>query len=75
MIHHSIAEGTRVRLRAASDLLTFTCLTGRVVGPDIWDGYYVIRLDEPAQFRHGDGEPELLTEIREDIDNLEVIKE
>lgn len=46
---------------------------GTVVRKDQWADYYVIRLDRPALYHDAEGRVEELTEICEDIDNLEVI--
>jgi len=70
---HDLRPGTRVRLRAPSPLLELRSDTGTVVRKDRWADYYIIRLDLPA-ISH-DCEPVELREIREDIDNLDVIDE
>jgi hypothetical protein len=51
-------EGTRVRLRAPGWGLTLRADTGVVVRESQDDGYYVIRLDAPALYDHGTGQPE-----------------
>ncbi len=66
-----LAAGTRVRVRGTPSGLNLTVPTGTVMGPDPdWDGYYIVRLDQPAHYycRGGD---ELLDEITEAGDNLE----
>lgn len=68
---HDLRPGTRVRLRAPSSLLELRQDTGTVVRKDQWADYYIVRLDTPAICH--DGEPVELTEIREDIENLDVI--
>jgi hypothetical protein len=68
-----LATGTRVRLRAPHWLLELRADTGEVVRPDAWDGYYIVRLDRPAAYRHADGRVEELTEIREAVDNMDVL--
>lgn len=70
-----LATGTRVRLRAPHWLLDLQANTGEVVRPDEWDGYYIVRLDRPAAYRHADGRVEELREIREAADNMDVLLE
>jgi hypothetical protein len=74
--HPALKAGTRVRLRSVSHVLTLSDLPGgdlgRIVRPDELD-YYLVKLDRPAWYRRPDGAQELLSEILEDIDNLEVI--
>lgn len=41
--------------------------------PDRWSGYYIVRLDLPARYRHPGGRTEQLYEVREAADNLEVL--
>lgn len=65
--------GMRVRLRAPSAGLTLRSETGTVVGPDEYDGYYVIRLDQPALYDHGVGEPQELTEVVQASDNVDIL--
>lgn len=59
--------GERVRVRGKPIGLVSPPGTGTVVGPDEWDGYYLVSLDVPAQ--HWE-EPEPLPVIREAGDNL-----
>lgn len=68
-----LKAGTRVRLREPSYNLKLLSQTGTIVRPDKWMDYYIVRLDEPAYYVHADGRQEELTEVREDIDNLDVI--
>ena len=68
-----IAPGTRVRLRSASHVIDLQSTTGRIVRPDEWGDYYIVRLDRPARYHHADGRVEELDEIREDADNLDVL--
>lgn len=75
MIEHRIESGelkpgTRVRLRAPAHGLKLAAATGSIVGPDKWEGYYIVRLDQPAWY-----ENEELQEIREAWDNLEILDE
>jgi len=65
--------GKRVRLRSASHVLRLRSNTGRVIGRDKWNGYYVVRLDEPAIYDNGIGEPYELREVVQDIDNMDVL--
>jgi hypothetical protein len=69
----SLQPGIRVRLTAPSPLLELTADTGWVLRPDEWEGYFIIRLDGPARYRHADGTVEELQEIRESFDNVEII--
>jgi hypothetical protein len=68
-----IRIGGRVRLAAPSPLLELANDTGTVVRRDIWDGYYIVRLDAPGILRHGEGSTERVTEVAEAADNLEAI--
>jgi len=68
-----LAAGTRVRLRSASHLVELRSDLGRVVRADIWDGYYIVRLDQPALYHDPNGSTEELTEIREAADNMDVL--
>ena len=70
-----LEAGMRVRLRAPTWGLRLRSDTGRVVGPGDADGYYVIRLDQPALYDHGTGEPEKLREIVEASDNFDILAE
>ena len=70
----ALAPGTRVRLRGRGPSYTLTADTGTVVRPDaMWDGYWIICLDEPATYHRPDGTTEPLREIREFDDNLIVL--
>ena len=69
----TLSSGTRVRLVAPHWLLTLRADTGQVVRPDQWDGYYIVRLDQPALYRHADGRQEELIEVREAADNMQVL--
>lgn len=71
-----LPEGTRVRLRAPAAGVRLTSDLGTVVGPDEQDGdlgYYVIRLDAPAEYDHGGPTTETLREIVELADNVDVV--
>jgi len=68
-----LVPGTRVRLHAPSPLIALTTDTGVIARPDKWRGYYVVRLDRPAEYIRGDGETQTLYEVREAGDNLTVI--
>lgn len=67
-------KGMRVRLRAPSWGLTLRSDTGTVVRPTDDDGDYVVRLDAPALYDHGDGAPEELQEVVEASDNMDVLE-
>ncbi len=65
--------GQRVRLVADPIGVRLEGRTGVVIRPDKWDGYYIIHLDTPALYRGGNGEVELLHDIRVAADNLELL--
>lgn len=76
------AAGTRVRLKSTPAVLASgRGRLGTIVGPDpLWAGWAVVLLDEPVphasvRWQRGpyDAEPHYLTEIREALDNLEVL--
>jgi hypothetical protein len=71
--NEALTPGTRVALRGAPIGVTLDRPTGTIVEPDTWDGYYLIRLDIPARYRHADGHTELLPIIREAGDNLVIL--
>jgi len=62
-----------VRLRGKPIAVALRSNTGTVIGPDVWEGYFVVRLDEPAIYDDVDGREELI-EIREFIDNLDTLQ-
>lgn len=69
-----IRPGQRVRLRAPSPILTLLSPFGTVVEPDpeYGDlGYWLVQLDEPATYRHGD-ETVAVPVVRELAHNLSV---
>jgi hypothetical protein len=68
-----ITAGTRVRLRAPSPIVELRSDTGTVIRPDTWDGYYIVRLDQPALYHEGDGQVRELPEIAEAADNMDVL--
>ena len=73
-----LTEGMRVRLIARPPGMQLQSDTGTIVGPDEFDGdmgYYVVRLDIPAPYDHGESEAVVLNEIVELTDNLEVVRE
>lgn len=70
----SLKPGTRVRLAGDVVGVTLRDATGSVVRPDIYAGYYVVRLDSPAVFHHADGMTEDLHELVEALDNLIVLE-
>jgi hypothetical protein len=68
-----LAVGTRVRLRAPSSLVELRSPLGRIVRPDVWDGYYIVHLDRPAVYHASDGSTQELDEIREAADNMDIV--
>lgn len=72
----ALTPGTRVRLRSVSHVLTLDDAPGGDLGtierPDELD-YYLVRLDRPARYHTAEGQTELLTEVLEDVDNLEAL--
>ena len=67
----AIAAGARVRLLGQGPSYKLSADTGTVVGADpVYDGYLLVRLDEPATYVRADGDTELLAEIPEADDNL-----
>lgn len=66
-------EGDRVRLRAPAWGLTLRADTGTVIRASEDEGEYVIRLDAPALYDHGIGEPVELSEVVEASDNVDIL--
>ncbi len=67
--------GARVRVHAASYVLRLEADTGQIIWPDtLWDGYYIVRLDQPASYDNGVSAAPRLSEIRVAIDNLEPLE-
>ena len=62
--------GTRVRLRDHPVGVRLRSFAGTISRRDDWDGYVIVRLDEPATYFRADGTTENLTEIVEACDNL-----
>ncbi len=73
-INVSLKPGTRVRLKGDVVGVTLRDPHGSVVRPDMYDGYYVVRLDSPALYHLADGTIEDLPELVEAIDNLIVLE-
>ncbi len=69
ILHHFV-EGQHVEIDGNPIGVTLTARTGRIVRQDEWAGYYIVRLDGPAVYRHPNGEQETLFELREAEDNL-----
>ena len=69
----TLKTGTRVKLTGELVGVTLRDQHGSVVRPDTYDGYYVVRLDAPAIYRHPDGSCEDLDEVVEALDNLTVL--
>lgn len=61
---------TRVRLRDNPFGVQLRSMSGHIEYQQLSDGYYVVRLDEPAIYFHADGTTEDLLEICEAGDNL-----
>lgn len=63
--------GDRVRLHAPSPLLSLSSDLGTIVRPSehVDLSYWIVRLDSPASYRHGDDVIEL-TEVVEMDDNM-----
>lgn len=55
--------------------ITLRSSAGRVIGPDIHDGDFLIRLDVPALYRRADETTEELSEIAEYYDNLDLLSD
>ena len=71
-----LAPGVRVRLQGDGPSFRLTTFTGTVVRPDaLWDGYWIVGLDEPGIYYRADGTTEPLPEVREADDNLIVLPE
>lgn len=70
-----LAPGTRVYVAAPQRGLRLRSRKGTIIRPvDDDDLYYVIRLDKPALYDRGLGDPpEELPEIVEAVDNLSVL--
>ena len=71
-INVSLKLGTRVRLDGDVVGVTLGDRNGCVIRPDLYDGYYVVRLDSPAVYHHADGTVEEIQELVESIDNLSI---
>jgi hypothetical protein len=69
----SLKPGTRVRLAGDVVGVTLRDTLGSVVRPDLYDGYYIVRLDSPAIFHHADGSTEDIDELVEAFDNLTIV--
>lgn len=69
----TLAPGTRVRICGKPIGVTLNRSTGTVVEPDVWEGYYIIRLDVPALYHHADGREERIQTLREASDNLSIL--
>ncbi len=61
------AAGDRVYFLSTPPLIRLTSKTGTILGPDMWDGFYIIHLDTPALDKETGC---LLQEIREAGDAL-----
>ncbi len=72
----ALREGTRVRILGPESALGVTLVSplGTVVGPDEYQGYFLVRLDQPGTFLHPDGRREQIDLVREYWDNLQVVE-
>ena len=68
-----LSPGTRVRLRAPAAGIALRANTGTIVRLDAWGDYYIVRLDKPAIYDHGTGQPEELHEIAELAENMNLL--
>jgi len=68
-----LALGTRVRVTAKPIGVTLVRPTGMIVGRSKWEGYYLVRLDEPGIYHRGDGTDEPIDEIVEAPDNFAIL--
>ncbi len=69
-----IRSGDRVRLRAPSPLLALRSNLGHVVTPHREEGYWIVELDAPADYRDADGQTRHLLRIVEHADNLAILE-
>jgi hypothetical protein len=65
-----LGVGDRVRLLSPSHALRLHSDTGVIARPAEWDNYFIVKLDQPAEYLRAEGQAELLDEVREDGDNL-----
>lgn len=65
-----LKPGTRVKVTLHHNLLRLQDSRGTILGPDIWEGFYRIKLDRPAIYVE-DGS--YVWEIMESEDSMEII--
>jgi hypothetical protein len=70
----TLTIGTRVRFKGNPSGITLRSDTGEVVRTDRQDGYYIVRLDEPAIVHDVPDTGQEISEIVEAAENLDVIK-
>jgi hypothetical protein len=70
-----LAPGTRVRLTHPGPQLSLRSDLGTVVRETEDDLYYIVRLDAPALYNHGDGTPQELEDVVEAVDNMDIVTE
>jgi hypothetical protein len=70
----TLTTGTRVRVKGNPSGITLRSTTGEIVKPDERDGYYIVRLDEPAIVYDVPDTGQEISEIVEAAENLDVIK-
>ncbi len=68
-----VALGMPVELKHPNPTVRFKAITGVIARRDKWDGYVIVKLDQPASYERADGEVEELAEIRVADDDLVVI--
>ena len=69
-----LVPGLRVRVRSRTPLLRLRTDVGTIVRKDEWADYYIVRLDQPADYHDGEGAPiEQISEIRVDADDVEAL--
>lgn len=71
-INRALSIGTRVRIRGNPSGIQLRSGTGEIIRQDEKDGYFIIRLDEPAISYDDPGTEQEISESVEDADNLDV---
>jgi hypothetical protein len=70
----TLTTGTRVKIKGSPSGIELRSSTGTIVRRDCMDGYYIVRLDEPALVYDLPDTGEEINEVVEAIDNLEVMQ-
>lgn len=70
----NLSPGARVRVKGNPSGIELRSANGEIVWRDSQDGYFIVRLDEPALVCDVPDIGEEITEIVEAIDNLEMIQ-